>query len=68
MDIEVGQVIEIQQAKNVPAQTVTVTGVRLWVDGESIKSIITIDGGDGPTTVGALQLARWVEKAERQYR
>lgn len=68
MEIEVGQVIEIRRAANMLSREVTVTGIRLWVNGESIKSIITIDGGDGPITVGALHLARWVEKAERQYR
>lgn len=68
MDIEIGSEIEIQTALNFPTQTVTVTGIRMLVDDNAIKAIVTIDGGDGQTTVGALQLAKWVEKAERQYR
>jgi len=69
MDIEIGSDIEIKPALNVPAQTVTVTGIRMLVDDNAIKAIITITDSDGDaSTVGALQLAKWVEKAERQYR
>lgn len=69
MDIEIGSEIEICQVFNFPTQTVTVTGIRLLVDDKSIKSIVTITDSDGDvSTMGAIQLARFVETAAQRYR
>jgi len=65
MDIEIGTVLDIRQSKVFPAAAVTVSGIRLFVDGDTMKCIVTIRDEDGDeTTVGAFHLARWVELAK----
>jgi hypothetical protein len=64
MDIEIGTVLDIRQSKMFPAVSVTVVGIRVFVDGDTIRCIVTIADDEGnESTVGAFHLARWVEMA-----
>lgn len=60
MDIEVGTVLLIRRGDSLPRVTVTVTGIRASVDGDTMKITVTIRDSEGnETKVGAFALAHW---------
>ena len=66
MDIKIGTELDIRSRKIYPVSTVTVVGMRLVVEGDTMRCVVTIADLDGlEEEVGAFHLVRWVEMAER---